>query len=160
MKGTHTLAFIKTSELPKDKNPTYLHICADYQPQKDDPYQICFTIGGNPIYYPGDTYTPNGDLTTAKLLFNSTISTPNARFMFLDISNFHLNTTFKPQKYECMWIPFGVRDTRRHLRFATSRTPILPESIKTSCGSWILTHRKNTRSLQTQYPTHQVQSCR
>ena len=40
MKGTQTLAFIKASELPKDKKPTYLRICADYRPQKEDPYRI------------------------------------------------------------------------------------------------------------------------
>ena len=94
--------------MPRGKKPTYLRICANYRPQKEDPYRIRFTIGGNLIHYPGETYTPNADITTAKLLFNSTISTPGAKFMCLDISNFYLHTKFKPHEYEYMWIPLWV----------------------------------------------------
>ena len=101
--------FIKPSQLPKGKKPTYLRICANYRPQKEDPFRIRFTIGGNLINYKGDTYTPNGDLSTAKILFNSVLYTPNARFVCLDVSNFYLKTRLPtPKDYEYMWIPLWV----------------------------------------------------
>jgi hypothetical protein len=45
-------------------------------------------IGGDHIEYPGDKSTRTAVLTTAKMLFNSTISTPGARFLVIDINNF------------------------------------------------------------------------
>ena len=44
----------------------------------------------------------NTDIVLAKLLFNSTISTPEARFMSVDISDFYLNTPMK--EFEYMWV--------------------------------------------------------
>ena len=37
---TNTNFFIAPHELPPGKKPTYLHICADFRPQKKDPHQI------------------------------------------------------------------------------------------------------------------------
>ena len=36
------------------------------------------------------------DLTTAKCLFNSVISTPNGRFMTVDLSDFYLESHLPP----------------------------------------------------------------
>jgi hypothetical protein len=44
------------------------------------------------IEYPGDKSTRTAGLTTAKILINSVISTPNAKFLVIDINNFYLNT--------------------------------------------------------------------
>jgi hypothetical protein len=98
--------FIPISKLPKGKKPTYLCIRANYRPQKSDPYRICWTVGGNLVDYQGETYTPTADLTTAKLLLNSTISTPGARFFCIDLANFYLITPITdPSQYEYLWIP-------------------------------------------------------
>jgi hypothetical protein len=93
-KGTNTLHFIHPHQLPKGKKPTYLRICANYRPQKADPYRIRFTFGGNLVNYNGETYTPTADLTTAKLLLNSAVSTPGATLFCLDLSSFYLITPF------------------------------------------------------------------
>ena len=53
------------------------------------------TAGGDRINYPDDVATPTGDLITTKVLLNSVISTPNARFMTVDVKNFYLNTPMK-----------------------------------------------------------------
>ncbi len=47
---------------------------------------------GNLINHPGDCRTPTADLLTVKLLLNSIISMPNAKFMSIDIKDFYLNT--------------------------------------------------------------------
>jgi len=101
VKGTNTLHFIPHDMLPKGKKPTYLRICANHHPQKEDPYRVCMTVGGNLIEYKGETCTPTADLTTAKLLFNSVFSTAAATFFCLDLSNFYLITQFgDPSQYE------------------------------------------------------------
>jgi hypothetical protein len=42
---------------------------------------------------------PTADLTTAKVLFNSTISTPGALFYGIDLTNFYLNTPMECYEY-------------------------------------------------------------
>jgi hypothetical protein len=49
-------------------------------------------VGGDQIVYPGDKSTGTAGLTTAKILFNHTLSTPGARFLVIDIKNVYLNT--------------------------------------------------------------------
>ena len=50
-----------------------------------------FKVGGDRINYPGAVATPTAEMLVAKILFNSVISTKDARFMTIDISNFYLN---------------------------------------------------------------------
>ncbi len=64
---------------------TYANPVVDYRPQKDDPHRIRITAGGNLIDYDGDAFVCTADLDTAKLHWNSVISTENARYMCLDI---------------------------------------------------------------------------
>jgi hypothetical protein len=60
---------------------------------------MCITMGGNLINYPDNCENPTEDLLIVKLLLNSTISTPNAKFMTLDLKDFYLMTTVKCYKY-------------------------------------------------------------
>jgi hypothetical protein len=57
------------------------------------------SIGGDKINYPGEVATPTADMLVAKILFNSVISTPGARFMTMDISNFYLMTPLLRPEY-------------------------------------------------------------
>ena len=43
--------------------------------------------------------TPTAELLTIKILLNSVISTPGAKFMTIDISNFYLNTPMDRYEY-------------------------------------------------------------
>jgi hypothetical protein len=90
--GTDTCFFIPKSLVPAHKCPTYRRICCNYQPQKEEKHCVRLTVGGNWIDYPGNKSTPMADLTTAKLLINSTISNPGAKFLGIDLTNFYLNT--------------------------------------------------------------------
>ena len=40
------------------------------------------------MHYPGDCGTPTADLLTIKILLNSVISTPTAKFMTIDIKRY------------------------------------------------------------------------
>eukprot|EP00804_Cyclotella_cryptica_P002793 CCRYP_009348-RA/>CCRYP_009348-RA protein AED:0.05 eAED:0.04 QI:0/0/0/1/1/1/3/0/1214 len=67
--------------------------------EKEDPYRIRLTVGGNRITYPGDCGTPTADMLTTKILLNSVISTIGARFMTIDIKDFYLNTPMVRPEY-------------------------------------------------------------
>ena len=69
------------------------------QPEKAEPNQCCITLGGNLINYTGDVGTCTADMLTVKLLLNSIILTPNAKFMTLDISNFYLMAPLDRYEY-------------------------------------------------------------
>ena len=56
--------------------------------------------GGNIIYYLGGIMTPTTDLSTLKVLLNSSISVPVARSITTDIINFYLNSPI--DRYEKM----------------------------------------------------------
>ena len=106
VKGTDTIKFIHHHQMPKDRKTTYASIVVSIRPEKTETHRTRLTVGGNLIDYPGDVSTDTADLTTAKLLFNSIISTKKARFLGIDISNFYLNTPMK--RYEYLKIPIEV----------------------------------------------------
>eukprot|EP00957_Ditylum_brightwellii_P092146 7015419-Ditylum_brightwellii.AAC.1 len=76
--------------IPRDRTVTYARIVADYRPQKKDPDRVRITAGGNLINYPEDVSTTTADLITSKLLWNSIISTPGAKYCCIDLANFYL----------------------------------------------------------------------
>jgi hypothetical protein len=92
--GTGTLFFINKKQIPKNKKPTYVRVvCADRPekgPEKANTCRVRWTAGGDRIDYPGNKTTKTADITTAKLLFNSVVSTPNAKFMTIDLKDFYL----------------------------------------------------------------------
>ena len=75
---------------------------ANIRPQKEDPYRICFNVGGDRLDYPGPTATKNAEIQTANLLFNNSISTKVGQFMCIDLNYFYLGTPMN--RYEYMWI--------------------------------------------------------
>ena len=106
--GTNTMFFIHKDEIPQDrrKDITYGRIVVTLRPQKKEPARTRLTVGGNLIDYPWDVATPTSDLTTAKLLFNSVVSTPGAVFVVMDVKNFYLNTPM--ERPEFMRLPLKL----------------------------------------------------
>lgn len=51
------------------------------------------------INCPFDCGTPIADLLLVKMLLNSVVSTPGAKFFTIDIKNFYLNTPMKRREY-------------------------------------------------------------
>jgi hypothetical protein len=70
----------------------------DFRPQKEDP--------GDKIQYDSELSVRSADITTAKLLWNSVISTEDAKYMCLDISLFYL--TAHLEYYEYMKMPLHL----------------------------------------------------
>ncbi|KAI2490331.1 hypothetical protein MHU86_24250 [Fragilaria crotonensis] len=101
--GSETMVFIRHTDKPHDRVATYLRIVAALKPNKADMYRIRFTCGGDKIIYAGKVSTPTADLTTVKTHLNSVVSTPDAKYMTIDIKDFYLGTPMA--QFEYMWIP-------------------------------------------------------
>ncbi len=56
-------------------------------------------MGRNLISYPDDCGTPTTDLFMVKLMLNSVISTPNAKFMTIHIKDFYLMMPMERYEY-------------------------------------------------------------
>ncbi len=100
--GTNTIVFIKKNQVTQNraKDVTYGLITCLIRPEKlKEPNQTRLVVGGNRVHYPVDAGTPTANLLTARLLINSTISTPNAIYMTMDIKDFYLNTPMARYKY-------------------------------------------------------------
>ncbi len=109
-KGTNAMYVMSHKEinraLENKKKITYGNPVVEYQPQKDDPHRIRITAGGNLITYESSPSVHTANLDTAKLHWNSVISTPGDKYMCLDIKNFYL--TAKLDYYEYMRMPLDL----------------------------------------------------
>jgi hypothetical protein len=88
VKGTNTIRFIRRTDVPLGRKATYGSFVIDIKTHKEETERTRLTAGGDQIEYPGDTSTVTAGLTTAKMLFNSTISTPGDKFLVIDIKTF------------------------------------------------------------------------
>ncbi len=108
-KGTNAMFPMKPDEVnhtPAARLAMYANIIINYQPQKDNPYQICITAGGNLINYPGELMLRTADIMTSKLHWTSVLSTQQAKYMCIDLKNFYLSAPL--DQYEYMRIPISM----------------------------------------------------
>ena len=100
-KGTNTLYFIHKHEIPSNRwrDVANGRIVCDVRPQKAEKNRTRLTADGSRINIDLDCGTPTASLLTVKLLLNSVISTPGAKFMCLDLKDFYLNTPMERPEY-------------------------------------------------------------
>jgi hypothetical protein len=67
--------------------------------------RVRLTVGGDRLDYSGDVATSTADITTLKILINSTISTKDAAMMMMDIKNYYLGTPLP--RFEYMKMPLS-----------------------------------------------------
>jgi hypothetical protein len=101
VQGTNKIFFIAKSDVPsyRIKNITYGRIVVAYKPDKLETDRSILTVGGNRIVCLVDSISPAADLPTIKMLWNSVLSTPGAKYFTMDISNFYLNTPLNRPEY-------------------------------------------------------------
>jgi hypothetical protein len=83
--GTDKCLFLELTNIPKDIKITYGKIVCDYKPHKKEKERVRLTVGGDRLDYSGDVATSIADITTFKILINSTLSTEDASMMMMDI---------------------------------------------------------------------------
>jgi hypothetical protein len=106
--GTNAMFVMTHDDIARlrGKKYTYANIVLDHRPQKEDPNRIRITAGGDKIQYNDELSVRSADISTAKLHWNSVISTENARYMCLDLSLFYLSAAL--EYYEYMKIPLAL----------------------------------------------------
>eukprot|EP00978_Attheya_sp_CCMP212_P026017 scaffold84797_cov47-Attheya_sp.AAC.1 len=88
----NSVKFIHKQNVPKGKIVAYARFVADIRPQKDEPHRMRLTAGGDLLPYNGKKSTETAGLETTKILINSVVSIPGARFACFNIGNMYLNT--------------------------------------------------------------------
>ncbi len=81
--GSNTIHFISIKDIPKGMRAAYVRVVCAYRPEKENPFRVRWCIGGDQIHFAGDKSTKTAALETAKLLFNSVLSTPGAKDYYL-----------------------------------------------------------------------------
>ncbi len=97
-----TIFFIPWHKVRKEraKDITYGLITCLARPKKiEEPNRTRLVAGGDRVYFPFNAGMLTADLLTVKLLINSLMSTPSARFFTMDIKNFYLCTPMSRYKY-------------------------------------------------------------
>jgi hypothetical protein len=178
---TETIFFIKKSNIPEDrkKDETYARIVCVFHDGKKDKYRTHITMGRNLVNYPGDCGTPTVNLLTVKLLLNSIISTPNAKFMTLNLKNFYLMTPMKQCEYFHMKLELFPQDIidkydlankvnhngnmHREVRrgmYGLPQAGIIAQDLRgKSKGSRIHTKQVHTGLLEARMAPHQFHTC-
>ena len=76
---------LSCSQVAKGRMVTYGRIVLDDRPQKTEPERTRTTADRDRIKYPDDVRMPTANLTTSKVLINSTISTLGAKLFTMDV---------------------------------------------------------------------------
>jgi hypothetical protein len=112
--GTDTCSFIKLTNIPKGRKITYGKMVCDYKPHKKEKERVRLTVGGDRLNYSGDVATSVADITTFKILINSTLSTKDAAMMMMDIKNYYLRTPLP--RFEYMKMLLSPRKSSKNSR--------------------------------------------
>jgi hypothetical protein len=102
IQGTNTCFFVNLKSIPKERKVTYGKIFCDYKPHKKEKERVMLTVGGDKLDYSGNIATSAADITTFKILINSTFYTKDAEMTMLDIHNYYLDTPLPTYEYMIM----------------------------------------------------------
>jgi hypothetical protein len=91
--------FTTLKNIPKNREITYGKVVCDYKPHKQEKERVRLTVGGDKLDYSGDVATSTADITTFKILTNSTLSTKDAAMMMMDIKKYYLGTPLPRFEY-------------------------------------------------------------
>jgi hypothetical protein len=97
--GINTCFFVELKNIPKDSRIAYGKIVCDYKPHKKEKARLRLTVGGDRLDYSGDAATSTADITTFKILINSTLSTEDDAMMMMDIKNYCMGTHLPRYEY-------------------------------------------------------------
>ena len=90
--SSNTIFYMPKSRIPSNRKVTYTRMVTTIRLHKNEVNRVCVTVSGNILNYQYVTTTNCARLATTKCLLNSTVSTPDARFMMLEIKDFYYGT--------------------------------------------------------------------
>ena len=99
VEGLNVITFIAKRDLPDGKQVTYARYVVDYRPEKDEPWRLRITCGGDKLDYHGDTTTHSASMETIKCHLNNIVSSIKAKGATGDISNMYLGSLLPEAEY-------------------------------------------------------------
>ena len=69
--GMDVVSFIRWSDMPKDEQAAYARHAVDHRPEKDEPWRLRITCGGDKLDHAGDTTTHAATMETIKCQLNN-----------------------------------------------------------------------------------------
>ena len=97
--GANTIFFIPHRDVPSGRKVTYGKKEVSIRPNKAEKYCVQLTVGGEKLVFNGETATQCAGLATTKILLNSVVSTPGARFSVINIKNMYYGTPMSTYEY-------------------------------------------------------------
>ena len=99
IEGTDTCVFIHRNEPPQESKATYNQILCDIRPQRKETHRVQLTVGSKKLTYDGPVSNLTLDLTTAKINWNSILSTPDGKYLIVYANNFQLKNIMNKNEY-------------------------------------------------------------
>jgi hypothetical protein len=99
IQGTNTCFFVELTRIPKDSNITYGKLLCDYKPNKAEKERVRLIVGDDRLDYTGDVAASTAEITTFKIIINSTLYTEDAEMMMMDIKHYYVGTTLPRYAY-------------------------------------------------------------
>jgi hypothetical protein len=89
----------------------------EYKPHKKEKERVRLALGGGRLDYSGEVATSTADITTFKILINSTISTKDAEMMMMDIKHYYLGSASLPahknNNHRILWVLIYLNSTNK-----------------------------------------------
>ena len=97
----NTCHFITKEQVPGNRfrDVTYIKFECTVRNEKAEKHRTRLVIGGNCIKNAGDLETSTVEMLLVKIMLNSVVSTPGAKFISINIFNFYLNTLMLRYEY-------------------------------------------------------------
>ena len=140
--GTNTLHFLDRHNIPVDrwKDIANARIVCNVRPQKAETNRTRLTFAARNMDIDMDCGTPTASMLTVKLLLNSIISTPSAKFMAIDIKDFYLNTHLVKQEFVQMKLSYFPDNVIEHYNLKDKVDAKGNIYVKCVCGMYGLPH--------------------
>ena len=99
IEGKDTSFFVHSHKVPQDIKVTYSRILCNIRPQKKETHRLQLTVDSEKLTYDVPVFNPTAYLTMSKIHCNSVLSTPDAKYIILDVKNLYLNNIMKKGEY-------------------------------------------------------------
>ena len=110
--------FINKQQIPDDRwaDVAYSRIVCNVRSYKLETNRTRLTFGGSKLKFNMACGTPTASLITIKLLFDSIVSTPGAKFLGVDLKYLYLNTPLERPEYMRMKLSTFPDDVIEHCK--------------------------------------------
>jgi hypothetical protein len=114
-------------------------------------------VGGDILDYSGELTTSTADITTFKILTNSTLSTKDAEMMMMDINKYYVGMPLPRYEYMCMLL---LRFTEEIMnKYNLRAMAVIGWFFLNKQASWPINFYKNAWRLWGTIPFYTVLDC-